>query len=235
MKRFKKILLSKGVTAGALAVAIGLLAFSGIGTARAVLSVFSETYTTELQTSMVSVELKQNCEIDKDTKLVLGKEYKDNLSAYNSGETNEYVRVTIYKYWTNKEGEKCTVDPDLIGLHLVGIGDVWTEDTASALENNKAGNIEQRTVLYCRNLVPAKASIPFADTLTISDEVKHLDKITQVPKEGNETEIITSYDYDGLTYHIDVEVDAVQEHNATAAIKSAWGVDASAFGINVTE
>ena len=55
MKRFKKILLSKGVTAGALVLAIGLLAFSGIGTARAVLSVFSETYTTELQTSMVSV------------------------------------------------------------------------------------------------------------------------------------------------------------------------------------
>ncbi len=235
MKRFKKILLSKGVTAGALAVAIGLLAFSGIGTARAVLSVFSETYTTELQTSMVSVKLGQDCEIKDDTKLVLGKEYKDSLSAVNDGSTNEYVRVTIYKYWTNKKGEKCTVDPDLIGLNLVGIGSVWTEDTASALENNKAGNIEQRTVLYCRNLVPAGASIPFADTLTISDEVAHLDKITQVPKEGNKTEIITSYDYNGLTYHIDVEVDAVQEHNATAAIKSAWGVDALAFNINVTE
>ena len=58
MKRFKKILLSKGVTAGALALAIGLLAFSGIGTARAVLSVFSQTYTTELQTSMVSVHME---------------------------------------------------------------------------------------------------------------------------------------------------------------------------------
>ena len=235
MKRFKKILLSKGVTAGALALAIGLLAFSGIGTARAVLSVFSQTYTTELQTSMVSVQLGQDCEIKGDTKLVLGKEYKDNLSAVNNGSTNEYVRVTIYKYWTDKNGKKCTVDPDLIGLHLVGIGSVWTEDTASAMENNKAGDIEQRTVLYCRNLVPAGASVPFADTLTIDKKVANLNKVTQVPKEGNKTEIITSYDYNGLTYHIDVEVDAVQEHNATAAIKSAWGVDASAFGINVAE
>ena len=234
MKGFRKILLSKGVTYGALALAIGLLAFSGIGTARAVFLGYSQTYTSQLQTSSVSVDLAQDCEIKDDTKLVLGREYKDSLSAVNSGETNEYIRVTIYKYWTNKNGTKCTIDPDLIDLNLVGVGSVWAEDTAASLVNDKAGTVKQRTVLYCRNLVPAGSSVQFADTLTIDKKAANFSKVTKnTGKTG--TEIITSYDYNGITYNIDIEVDSVQEHNATAAIKSAWGVDASAVGINAAE
>ena len=64
----------------------------------------------------------------------------------------------------------------------------------------------------------------------IDKEVRHLDKVTQT-EDGNKTEIVTSYDYNGITFHIDMEVDAVQEHNAAAAIRSAWGVDASKLGI----
>ena len=37
--------------------------------------------------------------------------------------------------------------------------------------------------------------------------------------------ITTSYDYDGYSFHVEAEVDAVQTHNAKDAIKSAWGVD----------
>ena len=43
--------------------------------------------------------------------------------------------------------------------------------------------------------------------------------------------ITTIYKYDGVEFHVDVEVDAVQTHNAQDAIRSAWGVDASALGI----
>lgn len=226
MNKFKKILLSPGITAAALIAAIGLLAFSGIGTARAVLSSYSQTYTSEVQTSGVSVALAEDCEIEKSTKLQLGKAYKDNLSAVNNGATPEYIRVTIYKYWTNKEGKKCTVSPDLIGLNLVGVGSTWAEDTAA--------KTDQRTVLYCKNLVPAGGSVQFADTLTIDKAIAHLDKVTQSEPDAN-GKIISSFDYNGIQYHIDVEVDAVQEHNATLAIKSAWGVDAAAVGINAAE
>lgn len=34
---------------------------------------------------------------------------------------------------------------------------------------------------------------------------------------------MTTYDYDGISFQIEVEVDAVQEHNAEDAIWSAWG------------
>ena len=37
--------------------------------------------------------------------------------------------------------------------------------------------------------------------------------------------ITTVYDYDGYSFQIEAEVDAVQTHNAVDAIKSAWGVD----------
>mgnify|MGYP000974468329 CR=1 FL=1 len=37
--------------------------------------------------------------------------------------------------------------------------------------------------------------------------------------------ITYTYKYNGYTFHIDAEVDAVQTHNAKDAIKSAWGVD----------
>ena len=43
-------------------------------------------------------------------------------------------------------------------------------------------------------------------------------------EKGNKT-ITYTYKYNGYTFHIDAEVDAVQTHNAKDAIKSAWGVD----------
>ena len=36
---------------------------------------------------------------------------------------------------------------------------------------------------------------------------------------------ISVYDYDGASFVVEAEVDAVQTHNARDAIKSAWGVD----------
>ena len=53
----------------------------------------------------------------------------------------------------------------------------------------------------------------------------------EVTADGKELKTITYvYEYNGYTFSVDVEVDAVQTHNAQAAIKSAWGVD-----VNVEE
>jgi hypothetical protein len=42
--------------------------------------------------------------------------------------------------------------------------------------------------------------------------------------------ITTSYDYDGWQFCIEAAVDAVQDHNAEDAIKSAWGRDVTISG-----
>ena len=62
----------------------------------------------------------------------------------------------------------------------------------------------------------------FADSLIIDDSIAK--KVSQETEtNGNYTTITTTYDYDGVSFRIEVEVDAVQEHNAEDAIWSAWG------------
>ena len=45
-------------------------------------------------------------------------------------------------------------------------------------------------------------------------------------KEGY-TVITTTYDYDGVEFRVEVEVNAVQTHNAQDAIWSTWGREVS--------
>ena len=85
----------------------------------------------------------------------------------------------------------------------------------------------ERTVLYYSKLLYAEGegaseTSLFADSLTIDDSIAK--KVSQeTKKDGNYTTIITTYDYDGVSFRIEVEVDAVQEHNAQDAVWSAWG------------
>ena len=144
----------------------------------------------------------------------MGQAYKEALSVSNTGKIDEYVRVSIYKYWLDKDGKKVTtLSPDMIDLNLLE-GNGWVEDPVTKGLNNA-----ERTVLYYSSPVPAGGSTAaFSDTLTVNG---HLPYIVTQTEEGNV--ITTTYDYDGVTFQVDVEADAVQTHNAEAAIKSAWG------------
>ena len=67
---------------------------------------------------------------------------------------------------------------------------------------------------------------PFADTLTIDDRIAlKVSQETSTRTEGGKTytTTTTTYDYDGVEFRLEAKVDAVQEHNAEAAIRSAWG------------
>ena len=81
---------------------------------------------------------------------------------------------------------------------------------------------EERTVLYYTKAVAAGDTTPaLSDTLRINPSIA-----TDVDKTCKMDKTITyTYKYNGYTFHIDAEVDAVQTHNAKDAIKSAWGVD----------
>lgn len=52
--------------------------------------------------------------------------------------------------------------------------------------------------------------------------------------EDGKTVTETVYAYDGYTFNVTAEVDAVQNHNAVDAIKSAWGVDVEMSGDTIT-
>lgn len=168
-----------------------------------------------------------------DEKLKVGKTYTENLAVTNSGSIDQYVRVKVLKYWTNgtcdhlvkdgnyQDGDKMTgLSPAFIDLHYV-TGNGWSIDPDSTTS--------ERTILYYNAILPGSDTTEdltqrttplFADTLRIDDAVAK--KVSETEEDGV---ITTTYDYNGAKFIIEAEVDAVQTHNAAAAIKSAWGVD----------
>ena len=248
MKKKKKRMkvASPMITVALFAVAVAMLIGSSVGGTKAALTYYSETYTSRIQMYDIGVSLVENEEevswrdynsagdgtwnehtgvllehmIPEGESLVLGKTYQENLKVRNTGTINQYVRVSIYKYWLDSEGKKRQdLSPALIDLNLVNLGTDWIED--------ESARTQERTVLYYNKLLCAQgegqSETPlFADTLTIDGSIAK--KVSQeTNKTGNYTTIVTTYDYDGISFQIEVEVDAVQEHNAEDAIWSAWG------------
>lgn len=236
-KKIRKILASPAVTLSAFVLAAGLLLFSSIGGARAALTYYSETYSSSVELSEIGIQLVENGtvtagdlllpEVEEDVKL--GKTYREELAVRNSGDINQYVRATVYKYWlvpedgsTSGNGEEEVqwvksqeLGPELIDLHLTE-GSGWIVDEASSTP--------ERTMLYydrvlkCGEGGAGETTPLFADTLTIQGKTARI-----VKQETVDGVVKNTYAYDGARFCIEVRVDAVQEHNAEAAIWSAWG------------
>ncbi len=241
-----KWLRSKKGTLVLTCVACVLLLMGGIGSTRAALTYFSENYTAQVEMKDIGVtlvetsaqstkdissrdytgsddawdttqgELLSDMLEESNQQLQLGRAYKEELSVKNSGTINEYVRVRIYKSWTNADGEKETsLAPSLIVLNLTNNGWIIDEDNST----------EERTVLYWPNILTVgETTKPLSDTLTIDASIGN--KVTkETIVEDGVTKTTTKFNYDGVKFHLKAEVDAVQTHNAKDAIKSAWGVD----------
>ncbi len=242
MKRKKKRSFPK-VTVLLLAASAVLLVGSGVGSARAALTYYSENYSVQMNMQSIGVSLVENDQVvssrdyadaDKwegttegsllsnllgeDEKFTPGKKYDEAISVTNSGNIDTFVRVIITKSWQDANGGKNTaLDPQLIELnYLTDNGWVIAEDQSTT----------ERTVLYYTKALPVGESTPaLSDTLRINESIA-----SEVNKTVKDNTITYTYKYDGYTFHLDAEVDAVQTHNAKDAIKSAWGVD-----VNVTE
>ena len=237
MSKLKKFVSSPRVTLVLFVLAAALLLFSGIGGARAALTYYVDNpFTAQLSVYSIGVSLMENGEavaangsagallgnmLGEDETLKPGKAYDEVLSVYNSGAIDQFVRVSIYKYWQDADGKACDLSPDLIELGLGGNG--WVVD--------ESASTPERTVLDYTSVLPAGAeSAPLAETLTISNMLA-----TKVTTEENAdgTYSIT-YDYDGVSFHIEAAVDAVQSHNAEDAILSAWGRNVTVSGNTLT-
>lgn len=178
-----------------------------------------------------------------DPELVIGKTYPEEISVENTGNIDEYVRVTLYRYWTDPEGNKVFepntkgsstqgLAPSLIDLNLVN-ENVWLLD--------KDASTEERLVFYYAKMLGKQdsstsvetletkdadsVSLPLCDSITIDKSIA--DKVTQTKTKVDDTHTVisTKYDYDGWKFCLEAEVDAVQNHNIVDAAKSAWGVD----------
>ena len=215
-----------------------LLVGSTVGSTRAALTYYSENYSAQMNMQSIGVSLLENDKVvssrdyvsnnewkgtsegelltdllGKDDTFTPGKKYNEAINVKNSGTIDTFVRVIITKSWQDKEGKKnTTLSPDLIELNFL---------TDNGWQIAKDQSTTERTVLYYTKAVATGDSTPaLSDTIRINpsiakDVTKHVDGYT----------ITYTYKYDGYTFHVDAEVDAVQTHNAKDAIKSAWGVD----------
>lgn len=223
-----------------LAAAGVLLLGSTIGSTRAALTYYSENYSAQMNMSSIGVTLLENGTavghrdytadgtwdeaegtealltnmLGEGEKLVPGKTYTEKLTVQNSGNIDTFVRLIVTKSWQNDAGKNTELSPELIELNLTD-GSGWVEDESESTA--------ERVVLYYTNAIAAgeltKAAI---DGIRIDNQIA--DKVTKVV-DGNTIRYV--YDYDGYTFNLEAEADAVQTHNAADAIKSAWGVDVS--------
>lgn len=250
MKKRRKASNNRKVTFVLLALAVILLLGSAVGSTRAALTYYSENYTAEFTVGQIGVSLAENGEIvskrdfdgekwvtaesgrtdgllkdmlGKDEKLALGKPYENELSVKNTGAIDEYVRVRIYRYWTKEGSEEKipTLAPALIKL---GINE--SEWVIPDKDMNK-----ECIVLYHKGKMAAESASAFVNTIAIDPKVAS-EFTTETVENEDGTKVVTSvYKYDKAQFHVDVEVDAVQTHNAEEAMKTTWGVDASDLGI----
>ncbi|MCF0130213.1 MAG: hypothetical protein HUJ71_00725 [Pseudobutyrivibrio sp.] len=144
-----------------------------------------------------------------------GEKYEERLQVENSGTIDTYVRVTLYKYWVDKEGHKTyDMDPAIIEI-IPSDNGAWTKDDSATTA--------ERQVFYYNSKLPSGGVTPeLTSAIRINGQLE--EHVTLVEKKIENTNYkYWSYDYNGYQFIIEATADAVQDHNAQDAILSAWG------------
>lgn len=180
------------------------------------------------------------------------KDYRIRVSANEVSTINEYVRVVVRKYWTktgaNGASEKdFSLNPNFINI----VFNTETNDKGTwILDPSYSKNSECKILYYDTPIGPEGNEEKFAQVTSdvikgigLNDTAKDAKENTvsikdyykkTVTKEDNKTITTYEYLYDGKSFVIEIEADAVQVHNAVPAIKSAWGIDVTKTGDKIS-
>lgn len=192
---------------GLMSIAVGLLAVSIIGGSIAYFRADSDAKN-PITAGNLGVELqlkKDNLDNIVDNGLVVsgampGDTYEYPLQAYNDGDFDSYIRITLTKYWENENGEK-SFDADASKIQLNLNRDEWIVDDSDI--NNE--------VVYCYYKKPVSAK-------TATSQVVDSISIGNLTNKDREV-------YSALQLEVDVEVDAIQKVAAQDAMLAEWGLD----------
>lgn len=154
--------------------------------------------------------------------LVIGKVYPEVLTFKNSGNINQFIRVSVYKYWLDPDGEKAVdLSPSLIKIKY---DEKNTADGADWIHDEDSKTAERDVYYYKKLLKVGDETSALTESVKIDNAIAT--KVTQTEEKTDKgTKITTTYDYDGYKFIVEATVDAVQEHNAKDAVLSAWGQD----------
>lgn len=251
-------------TLALLAAAILLFAGGAVSGTRAALNIQSDYYIAQFYLNHLQVHLIENGKdvcgghnnLDGESKITgqlatalgyksdtelgtvePGKLYQEEIAARNGNNIDEFVRLTVRKYWAKtdengnvilKDGlpEKAgNMDPAWIHLYYGGSetynSGAWTENPAERTE-------ESSTYYYKTDLDPNADSALIFDQIMIDRQLAKISKVDVTEESaGGVTKKIYKYiyKYDGCAFYIEADVQAIQTHNINEAIKSQWGVD----------
>lgn len=177
-----------------------------------------------LEMSSLSIELVENgTSVSGDDQLLKalkgispdpGYKYTEKISAKNTGNVEEFVRIIVKKYWKDADGKRIDLDPGLIKLSYADQDynkEKWVIDPSETTK--------EQTIYYYK--------VPLAEgeeTDILFDGIKADASIAEkyeLSKDGNK--ITASYDYDGITFGVDMTVQSVQTAAGAAAVRSTWG------------
>ena len=232
----KQMMKNRPVKAAIFILAVLMLLFSGVQTARAIPSIRSNYYYAETEMKSIGISLVENGNIvtellkgplkvknpngkdvtEAEKEFRYGVTYAENLAVQNSGSIDEYARVIVTRYWLSEDGTQKdpAMDPELIKLHPTGN---WIPGGTS--------DSGEQLVFYYPGILPAgAASSDFIDAFQVDGSLA--DKTKTVERDENGRIVIT-FEYDGRSFVIAAEAQCVQTHNADLAINSAWGADAA--------
>ena len=180
--------------------------------------------------------------LEDDPSFQIGRKYPFVITCKNTGTIDHYLRVTVYKYWVQVgEDEKFGLKGWFHGLSsnteklldkekhspaTIHLGYNGSEGyNTSAWAKDPDSSTAERDVYYYTGILPVGGeTAPLFDTLWVDSSVA---KSVITKTVGSLTTY--TYAYDGYGFVVQAEADAVQTHNAKAAIRSAWGLQSEAM------
>ena len=178
----------------------------------------------DLEMSSLSVELIENGEAVsgddqllkslKDVKTDPGYRYEEKISAKNTGNVEEFVRIVVKKYWKDSDGKRVDLDPSLIRLSYADQDynrENWVMDPSETTK-------EQSVYYYRTPLAGGQETELLFSGIKADQSVADKYEIT---KNGNK--ITAEYEYDGISFGVDMTVQSVQSADGADAVRSTWG------------
>ena len=180
--------------------------------------------------------------LEDDPSFQIGRKYPFVITCKNTGTIDHYLRVTVYKYWVQvgKDEEfglkgwfhglssntEKLLDVEKHSPATIHLGYNGSEGyNSSAWAKDPDSSTAERDVYYYTGILPVGGeTAPLFDTLWVDSSVA---KSVITNTVGSLTTY--TYAYDGYGFVVQAEADAVQTHNAKAAIRSAWGLQSDAM------
>ncbi len=146
-----------------------------------------------------------------DKQMIPGKAYTEKIFAQNASDMDEYVRLTIRKYWADENGNKLyNIAPDFLKLIVL------ETPTNSKWAWSEAESTPEMDVYYYKGVLPAReVSSNVIESIKLDPMIANVGDALKATNNGN----------GNVQVCLSAEVDAVQTNHVADAVKSAWGVD----------